>query len=84
MSVSKMTGMKWTGVALLGHGVITIEWWCTGQRYHHGVLWGILSREATKKGSAHVDTSRDELRNATGQRWERLVRRLEQVGISCC
>ena len=70
--------------ALLGHRVIAIEGWRVREVNYDRVLGGILSREATKKRGAHVDTGRDELGSVTGQRWELLMGSLEQVGDSRC
>ena len=67
---------------LLRHRVIAIDWWRVRKVNYDGVLWGVLSREATKESGAHVDTSGDELGRATRYRWEHLMGRLEQVGDS--
>ena len=65
--------------ALLGHRIIAIDRWRVGQVDENWVLGGVLSRETTKKRGAHVDTSSDKLSRAPRQRWERLMRRLEQI-----
>jgi hypothetical protein len=78
----ELDGMKRIRSALLGHRGIAIDWWRIGQVDDNWVLGRILGRETTKKGGAHVDTSRDELSRVTRQRWKRLVGRLKQSGNS--
>jgi hypothetical protein len=68
------------GGGLLGHGTVAVERWRVGEVDHHGIFRGYLRRETTKEGGAHIHTRGDELRCAVRQRWERLMRRLQEGG----